>query len=167
VATPLGVELQDSAGIFASRQAGMRFLGYLKAQKERLLGTRGQMRVTRTELVEKHGYDTKYAMHMVRLGFQGREFLTFGKLRLPPDKSSVEMAYARRVRLGKVPFTEIIDVAETLETEIKALIETSPLPSRPNYKAIDRFLTRAYLSTWTKNSKSQPSTLNGTAPKAG
>src|SRR5258708_7777734 len=75
-----GEELLRQREMFASREAGKRFLGYLMAQRERMLGTRGQMRVTRTELVEKFGYDTKYAAHAVRLGYQGIEYLNHGKL---------------------------------------------------------------------------------------
>lgn len=39
-ATDAGRELQSHAHLFASREAGHRFLGYLRAQKERLLGLR-------------------------------------------------------------------------------------------------------------------------------
>ncbi|HKF16693.1 MAG TPA: nucleotidyltransferase domain-containing protein [Candidatus Dormibacteraeota bacterium] len=66
--TRWGDRLRAEADMFASREAGARFLGYLRAQRERLLGQRGQMRVTRTELIEAHGYDTKFAMHALRLG---------------------------------------------------------------------------------------------------
>jgi predicted nucleotidyltransferase len=83
VRTPLGDELQALAPAFASRRAGKAFLGYLTAQKQRLLGERGQLRVKRPDLVDQHGYDTKYAMHMLRLGYQGRELLETGRISLP------------------------------------------------------------------------------------
>jgi hypothetical protein len=41
-------------------------------------------------LVAEHGYDTKYAMHALRLGAQGVELLTTGRIALPapePDRS--------------------------------------------------------------------------------
>ena len=37
----------------------------------------------RPELVAVHGYDTKYAMHALRLGLQGIELLTTGRITLP------------------------------------------------------------------------------------
>lgn len=55
VATPIGIELQSLAPFIVSRKAGGAFLGYLQAQKQRLLGERGQMRSNRPELVEKYG----------------------------------------------------------------------------------------------------------------
>lgn len=51
--TELGGELQRLAPAFASRRAGKRFLGYLEAQRQRLVGERGQRDVNRTELVER------------------------------------------------------------------------------------------------------------------
>lgn len=75
IRTEVGRQLQLLAPAFASRQAGRRFLGYLEAQRQRLVGERGQRDVNRAELVEQFGYDTKYAMHMLRLGHQGVEAL--------------------------------------------------------------------------------------------
>ena len=49
--------------VILSKRAGRGYHGYLRGQKERLLGTRGQKRVNRPELVDAHGFDTKYAMH--------------------------------------------------------------------------------------------------------
>ena len=62
-----------------SKRAGRGYRGYLGGQRERLLGSRGQKRVNRPELVEAHGYDTKYAMHAIRLGYQGIELLETGR----------------------------------------------------------------------------------------
>ena len=149
--TSLGRDLLYHRDMFASREAGKRFLGYLKAQKERLLGVRGQMRVTRTDLIEKHGYDTKYASHAIRLGIQGVEYLSRGFINVPmlgPDQT-----FCRRVREGQVPFAEAIQNIETFERVLLKLVSldsTSPLPHRPNYKAIDEFLVDAYLTTWNK-----------------
>jgi uncharacterized protein len=68
VKTGLGEELQALPPAVLSRRAGRGYLGYLRGQKERLLGARGQKRVNRPELVETNGFDTKYAMHAARLG---------------------------------------------------------------------------------------------------
>src|SRR6185312_1710227 len=47
VQTPLGEELQHLAPAFASQRAVAKFLGYMNNQRERLGGSRGQMRVNR------------------------------------------------------------------------------------------------------------------------
>ena len=73
----VGVELTVNAHRFVSRLAGERFLGYLQAQKAAMTGESGA-HTNRPELVAEHGYDTKYAMHALRLGVQGIELLTTG-----------------------------------------------------------------------------------------
>ncbi len=147
-ATEAGRELQRQADMFASRQAGYRFLGYLRAQRERLLGLRGQMRVTRTELVERHGYDTKFAMHAVRLGYQGQEYLSEGRLTLPMNH--IERAVCMTVREGKMTLSMVADLIEQQERRIEALIAKSPLPERPDYDRINSFLVEAYQAWWAR-----------------
>ena len=58
VRTPLGAHLQELAPIIVSREAGKAFVGYLQAQRQRLVGERGQKNVNRPELVEAYGFDT-------------------------------------------------------------------------------------------------------------
>jgi hypothetical protein len=92
IETDLGRRLRGLAPALVSRLAGRGYLGYLRGQKERLLETRGRKGVNRPELVEAHGYDTKYAMHAARLGYQGLELLETGQLTLPmpqPERSRV------------------------------------------------------------------------------
>ena len=85
-----GRELRGLAPQIISRRVQGPYLGYLQAQKQRLTGERGQKRIHRPELEEMYGFDTKYAMHMLRLGFEGVELLTTGRLSLPmrePERS--------------------------------------------------------------------------------
>src|SRR5260370_38647383 len=77
-----GAELAGNAHRFVSRLAGGRFLGYLQAQKAAMTGQAGA-HTNRPELVAVHGYDTKYAMHALRLGLQGLELLNPGRITLP------------------------------------------------------------------------------------
>jgi hypothetical protein len=146
VRTPLGDELQALAPAFVSRKAGQAFLGYLSAQKQRLLGERGQKRVKRPDLEEAHGYDTKYAMHMLRLGCQGRELLETGRLSLPMREEERRRVFA--VRLGEMPFHDLLAEIGLLEQELADLMKTSPLPAEPDTDAVDSFLTRAYRLWW-------------------
>src|SRR5262245_58584570 len=116
VETELGAELRDLRPVLLSKLAGRGYLGYLRGQKERLLGSRGQKRVNRPELVEAHGFDSKYAMHAARLGYQGLELLETGRLTLPmrePERSRV-MA----IRTGARTFEEAIDEIESAESAL-------------------------------------------------
>jgi hypothetical protein len=69
-----GAELVANADRFVSRLAAVRFLGYLRGQKAAMTSQSGA-HTNRPELVAVHGYDTKYAMHALRLGLQGVEVL--------------------------------------------------------------------------------------------
>jgi uncharacterized protein len=146
VKTDLGDELRALRPALLSRRAGRGYLGYLRGQKERLLGSRGQKRVNRPELVEAHGFDTKYAMHAARLGYQGLELVETGWLTLPmpePERSRV-MA----IRTGKRTFAETIAEIETVEQRLAEALEQTSLPAEPDRPRVDRFLTDSYRRSW-------------------
>lgn len=138
--TPLGDELRALAPAFWHEGARQRFLGYAKAQRERMTGERGGKHTNRPELVEVHGYDTKYAMHMLRLCFQGIEYMQTGRLTLPIDDPNG--AFLRDVRLGKYTRDEVIERAEALEDALKML--KSRAPAQPDHEAINAWLLRAH-----------------------
>ncbi len=146
VETELGEELRELRLALLSRRAGRGYLGYLRGQKERLLGTRGQKRVNRPELVEAHGFDTKYAMHAARLGYQGLELLETGWLTLPmpePERSRV-MA----IRTGERTFEETIAEIDQVEQRLAEALQRTPLPPEPDRAAVDRSLVEAYRRAW-------------------
>jgi hypothetical protein len=98
--------------------------------------------VIRPELVEGHGYDTKYAMHAARLGYQGLELLETGRLTLPmpePERSRV-MA----IRRGERTLDEAIEEIDEVERRLEAALERTALPATPDRVAVDRFLVDAY-----------------------
>src|SRR5436309_6221188 len=87
-ATDEGHQLRELADAFIGRHVVPRYRGYMQSQAMRLLGTRGgghgrRGGGQREELIVAYGYDTKYAMHCARLGFQCIELLTTRHLNLP------------------------------------------------------------------------------------
>lgn len=141
-----GAQLQELAPLIVSRQAGHRYLGYLEAQRQRLLGERGQKKTNRPELEARHGYDTKYAMHILRLGFQGVELMTTGRLTLPmPEK---DRAFAYAVRLGEVPMQDALTRAGELERQIKDLLDDAPVPAEPSRDALQSWMVSMYFENW-------------------
>jgi uncharacterized protein len=142
----LGAELRALTPAIVSRRVQAPFLGYLQAQKQRLTGERGQKRIHRPELEEMYGFDTKYAMHMLRLGFQGMELLTTGRLSLPMREP--ERSYLLDVRRGKVSEQECFTRASQLEQELTDLATTSPLPEEPEETRVESWMLDAYLRRW-------------------
>lgn len=125
--TTLGRELRDLTPVIVSRQAGHRFAGYLQAQRRGLLSHDGKGRdVTRPELIEQYGWDTKFGGHMVRLGYQGIELLETGRITLPMPEP--ERAIVREIRTGGISMTDALRLAEEQEGRIRELIAESRLP---------------------------------------
>jgi len=141
-----GRELRALMPQIVSRRVQAPFLGYLQAQKQRLTGERGQKRIHRPELEEMYGFDTKYAMHMLRLGFQGVELLTTGRLSLPMREP--ERSYLLDVRRGKVGEEECLARAGELEQQLIALETTSSLPDAPDERRVEDWVLDAYRRSW-------------------
>lgn len=141
-----GHQLQDHADWFVSKEAAGAFLGYLTSQKQRMVGERGQKRCHRPELESKFGYDTKYAMHMLRLGFQGVELMHTGRLVLPMNEP--DRFYLMQVRRGELTVNDVFTKAGQLEAELKELKETSLLPDHSNREAIEEWMQRMYFMNW-------------------
>jgi len=149
-----GAKLQELAPLVVSRQAGHRYLGYLEAQRQRLLGERGQKKVNRPELEAKFGFDTKYAMHILRLGFQGVELLSTGRLTLPMAEKDRAFVYA--TRLGQVPMQDVLTKAGELETQIKDLLDDAPVPAEPAREELQSWMTAMYFENWRARAKLTP-----------
>jgi predicted nucleotidyltransferase len=146
VCTDRGAALRELAPAIVSRRAGPRFLGYMRAQKERLIGTRGQRRVNRPELIDAHGFDTKYAMHVARLGYQGIELLTTGTLTLP--MAEPERTRVMAIRNGHVELDDAIAEIEEIERRLERAVEESPLREEPDRERVNAFLIDSYRESW-------------------
>jgi hypothetical protein len=141
----VGVELVENAHRFASRQAADRFLGYLQSQKGAMVGEVGA-HTNRPELVAIHGYDTKYAMHALRLGLQGIELLTTGRITLPVPEPDRE--YLRSIRRGEVALDEAVKAVADAEARLMQLRESTSLPAQPDRQWVDGWLHRSHLNFW-------------------
>ncbi len=140
-----GHELRANAERFASRAAADTFRGYLSAQRDRMVGSRSA-RTNRPELVAQHGYDTKFAMHALRLGIQGVELLTTGRLTLPIPQPARE--HLRAVRRGEVAMEDVLAQVDDLAARLADLRTSSPLPEEPDRAWVDGWLHRSHLRYW-------------------
>lgn len=144
--TPEGHALRALAPDIVSKQAYQPFLGYMRQQHERLLGLRGQRNVTRPELVEAYGYDTKYAAHVIRLGLQGEELLLTGRISLPMPEG--DRALTVKVRTGGFSLAEASEQIVAMERRLHAAHAASTLQERPNVGKAERWMIDTYLAHW-------------------
>lgn len=147
---PIGRELREMAPYFANRRAGRAFSNYMRDQRQKLTGEKKQMRVTRTELIEKFGYDTKYASQIIRLGFQGIEFLCTGRFTLPMPNQERERVLS--IRRGEVKLTEVLEQCRDLEGCIETMTTDGPLPAEPDRKRVEAWMIDAYRASWALDS---------------
>jgi hypothetical protein len=81
-------------------------------------------------------------MHMLRLGFQGVELLTTGRLSLAMREPA--RSFLLDVRRGKVNEQECLTRAGELEQELTDLATTSPLPDEPDEAHVEDWVLDAY-----------------------
>ena len=85
-------------------------------------------------------------MHMLRLGFQGVELLTTGRLSLPIREPA--RSYLLDVRRGKVREQECLTRAGELERELADLETTRPLPEAPEEARVEEWVLDSYRRRW-------------------
>ncbi len=149
--TEAGIELRGLADAFIGRHVIPRYRGYMQSQAERLLGLRGgghgrRGGGRRDELIAAHGYDTKYAMHCARLGYQCVELLTTGRLQLPIQGEPAE--WLRAVRRGDVGFDDWWTRSLELDAILERLARDDTLPAGPDRPRIESWSTRVHLDHW-------------------
>ena len=143
--TDLGRELREElVRLIVSEKVRQPYLGYLRQQKERLLGVRGGKHTNRPELIEQYGFDTKYAYHMVRLGYQGSQLLLTGRIPMPVPEPM--RTYLLELRRGERSMDWAVEMAEHFEEQIARV--PSVLPASPDIDQINRWMVHAHLGTW-------------------
>lgn len=141
----LGTQLRELAPKIISRQVGAQYLGYMQSQRHKMLGEKCN-RVKRPDLVEKFGFDTKFAYHMLRLGLQGEELLQTGKFSMPV--SPAHQSFLIEVRKGTYSLKDCLDTSLALEKRVKELMEDGPLREKPDTEAVNEWMLNTYYMMW-------------------
>ena len=143
IKTPVGDIVRNFREYFVSKDSGKRYLGYLHSQKQSLTGQKTHA-VKRPDLIERYGYDTKFAMHAVRLGMQGIEFLSEGRIKLPIQGDDLKTLLA--IRSGKFSKIEVLEIIDDLEADLNHCIDRCTLKVDTDY--INKQLIAAYELHW-------------------
>jgi hypothetical protein len=87
------------------------------------------------ELERQYGYDTKHAMHLIRLLRMATEIVATGTVQVcRPAAESL-----RAIRRGALSFEALIERAEPLGAEVQSLAAVTSLPACPDEAALNRF----------------------------
>jgi predicted nucleotidyltransferase len=128
-----------------SKKAAKAFYGFANDQMRRLLGQKGAGKHgQRPELDKEHGYDTKAAMHALRLIGEGTELMETGVMTFPrPNKD-----FLIEVREGKYSLERVADMANKGLVELDIAAADSKLQETANREAMSRLVTDIYLDCY-------------------
>jgi predicted nucleotidyltransferase len=128
-----------------SQRAAQQYIGFAASQRMRLTGERGMGRHGQSpDLIERYGFDVKFAMHYVRLLGECRELLREHRVTLPrPEK---EMLID--IRSGKYTQEQVFEIGDGLARECEQLLENSDLPEAVDAEFLSRQIADAYQYHW-------------------
>jgi len=138
-------KIQGNRNLFLSKDSAQQFIGFADNQFKRITGEKGRgAKGKRPEYECAYGYDTKGAMHGLRLLYECIELMEFGRITLPrPEKERLI-----EVRSGSWPLERVLEEATRLRQELEKVVSTSSLPEQVDRKAISKFIAEVQLEFW-------------------
>ena len=137
-------QIRENRSVFACRKHLNPFIKFADDQMDRLLGRKGQKNIHRAELERAHGFDTKYAMHVIRLYLEGKEYMETGSITLPNPRVDLLVD----IRKGKYTLSEIETMGKDLQVETYSAQKKSPLPETVDPTVVTKLITGVYLEFW-------------------
>lgn len=131
--TAVGEYIREHRCDFLHKGAWHKFKGYAYSQLNKIrTKTPGGKRA---ELVEAHGYDVKFAYHVVRLLLEVEQILVSRDIDLERDREQL-----KAIRRGEWPLERLEAWAQDKEKQLEAVYHSSTVPYEP-----DEALLRSHL----------------------
>jgi len=133
--TTLGQRLIDNRDLFVSKSIYQSYTGYAHGQLKRMTAynKKGYMGAKRKKIVEKFGYDTKNAAHLIRLLRLGTEFLLTGELEVFRHDAKQLL----EIKLGEWTLERVHKEAEHQFKRAEAAYDKSTLPVKADFEKIN------------------------------
>ena len=134
--TALAEHIRDQRRIFLHKGAYHRFRGYAYSQltKMQKQGARRQSE-RRQAAIDKHGFDTKFGYHIIRLALECEQILQTGDLILDRDRETY-----KSIRNGEWSLDRITEWFEHKEKGLETLYQSSSIQAYPDMDRIKRIL---------------------------
>ena len=130
-----GDELISHRYDFLTKALKHKFGGYAHSQKQKI-AIKSSNGTGRQDLIQKYGYDTKFAAHAIRLLTSGIEILKTGDFStFRPNREEL-----LAIRNGRYTEKQIMNIIDDLDIELNELYETSTIPHSPDYEKINNWL---------------------------
>ena len=147
IRTPIGNQIVENRDLFVSKQAYHSFNGYAYGQFKRMTHYKfeGYMGEKRKQLVDRFGYDTKNAAHLIRILRMGIEFLTEGRLYVHRKDGDQLLSIKR----GEWSLELVKSEAEHLFRLAEEAYVASKLPNEPDRVEAERLLMSIIMEHFT------------------
>lgn len=133
----IGDDLRARREMFLSQGAVRRFIGYSASQHSKMFDPS-----TRSDLIERFGWDVKFGAHALRLAYQALDLVRDGVFTLPMDAAARDHVLA--VRAGLLARVEVsADVRAMLQSVRGSLGTSCPLPESVDVAAVDAWAVAA------------------------
>ncbi|MBB5058995.1 putative nucleotidyltransferase [Granulicella aggregans] len=145
---PVWSLIQDQKQLFLSKRSAVQFLGFAENQLKRISGEKGKgAKGTRPEYEGAFGYDTKAAMHTLRLLFECRELMQEGTITLPRPEREVLID----LRGGSWTLERFLAESERAKLDAETAAASSFLPDWIDEQEISALVARVHLSFWNQS----------------
>jgi len=137
--------VQERKSAFLAKHSAEQFLGFADNQKQRITGEKGRgAKGQRPEYIGLFGYDTKAAMHCLRLYLECIDLMENSTITLPRP----EREYLIEVRSGAWPLERFLEEANALHARAVRATASSSLPDSVDKAQISKIVTEAHLMQW-------------------
>jgi len=133
--TQIGEAVRDARKLFLHKGAWHRFRGYAYAQMGKIRGRVNAANPARAESIARHGYDVKFAYHVVRLLDEAEQILVEGDLDLERNREQL-----KSIRRGEWTLDTLTAHFDAKERALEAAYASSRLPAGPDEAGIKALL---------------------------
>ena len=127
--------VRSNRRLFLHKGAMFKLRGYAFAQMAKIKNKQNSSNSRRAESIVEHGFDTKFAYHVVRLCLQCEQILSLGDLNLERDREIY-----KSIRRGEWTLPQIESWFEEKEKSLETLYANSKLPDTPDEEKIRELL---------------------------
>ena len=133
--TPVSEHLRDNRKLFLHKGSWHKFKGYAYAQMSKIRNKVNSSNPKRAAVIQEHGYDLKFAYHIVRLLNEVEQILVEGDLDLQRNREQL-----KEIRRGEWTLEQVEGYFESKEKLLESTYASSALPYAPDESVLKKIL---------------------------
>jgi len=133
--TPISEHVRENRRLFLHKGSWHKFKGYAYAQMSKIRNKVNASNERRAASIAEHGYDLKFAYHIVRLLNEVEQIMVEGDLDLQRNREQL-----KEIRRGEWTLDQVEAYFESKERALEATYAACTLPHKPDEDAIKKIL---------------------------